>query len=137
MASRRLQRIVGQLAPNTSGSMAQGQRGNSDDDIVVVSALRTAIGKARGILQDTNVEDLLAGARAVVQQSRIDPSMIGDVVVGSVLGNAACQRVPHRCFMAGLPAEVPVHIVNRQCSSGCRPSPTWRPTSTLVTTTWA
>lgn len=88
----------------------------------MVSALRTAIGKARrGYFKDTNVEDLLAPVlRAVVQQSRIDPSMIGDVVVGSVLGKNVQRANECRiaCFMAGLPAEVPVHIVNRQCSSG-------------------
>ncbi len=49
---------------------------------------------------------------------------IGDIVVGSVLGNSSQRaneaRIASLC--AGIPEEVPVRTVNRQCSSGLQVS---------------
>jgi len=118
---QRLERLLGHLGPDTKLS-AQKASGSKDDEVVIVSALRTAIGRARkGVLAQTPVEDLLAPViQAAVKKSRVPVSMIGDVVVGSVLGKNVQRANEARiaCYMAGLPDEVPVHLVNRQCSSG-------------------
>jgi len=55
----------------------------------VVCAVRTPICKAKkGGLKDTPAEDLLATVlAAVVERTKIDPAVLGDVVVGSVLGS--------------------------------------------------
>ena len=95
---------------------------HSPDDIVIISALRTAIGKARrGVFKDTFVEDLLSPViKATIERTRIDPATLGDIAVGTVLGQNV-QRA-NECRMAMLladvPASVPLHILNRQCSSG-------------------
>ena len=94
----------------------------SPDDIVVVSALRTPITRAKkGGLKDTPADDLLATLlKATVAATGLDATDVGDVVVGSVLGNSSQRANECRIamFLAGFPQEVPVRTVNRQCSSG-------------------
>ena len=92
------------------------------DDVVIISALRTPITKAkRGGLKDTPPDDLLlAVMTATLQRTGIDPADIGDIVIGSVLGDSSQRAIQCRIasLLAGIPDTVPVHTVNRQCSSG-------------------
>jgi len=94
----------------------------SDDDIVIVSALRTAITKARrGGFKDMYVEDILAPVlKGVIDKTKLDPKKVGDIVVGTVLGSNSQRANEARiaAFLAGFPYSVPIHIINRQCSSG-------------------
>ena len=57
---------------------------------------------------------------ASTPQSGVAPSDIGDIVMGSVLGSGSQRANECRIamFYAGFPEEVPVRVVNRQCSSG-------------------
>lgn len=106
-----------QLQPqNTSGKFQK-----SDDDVVIVSAVRTAITKAkRGGFKDTHPTDLLVSVfKATVEKSKIDPKLIDDVCVGWVLapgGGATQARMA--MFLAGLPETAALSTTNRQCSSG-------------------
>jgi acetyl-CoA acetyltransferase len=90
--------------------------------VVIVSALRTPITKAkRGGLKDTPPDDLLlAVLTATLQRTGIDPADIGDIVIGSVLGDSSQRAIQCRIasLLAGIPDTVPIHTVNRQCSSG-------------------
>ncbi|CAH1790117.1 unnamed protein product [Owenia fusiformis] len=93
----------------------------SADDIVVVSAKRTPICKAkRGSFKDTFIDDLLAAAfDGVLKDVNIDPKMIGDICVGNVSQpgvGALMARMAQ--FYVGIPETVPLSTVNRQCSSG-------------------
>jgi len=103
-------------------SAAYPRRNATLDDVVIVSALRTPLTKARrGGLKDTDAVDLLATVlKAVLSQTGVEPSAIGDVVIGSVLGPSSQRANEARIamFFAGMPEEVPVRTVNRQCSSG-------------------
>merc|ERR1719265_2071620 len=55
----------------------------------------------------------------VVKQAGIDPAVIGDVVVGNVqLDGAYAAPARMAQLRAGFPASVPIHSLNRQCSSG-------------------
>ncbi|BFY98683.1 hypothetical protein BsWGS_01723 [Bradybaena similaris] len=93
---------------------------NKPDDIVIVSALRTPIGKAkRGLLKDTLCDDLLAVVfKAVIDEAKINPTDIGDVCVGNVLDPQAATTARLAQFYSGIPESVPVYTTNRQCSSG-------------------
>jgi len=91
------------------------------DDIVIISALRTPICRAKkGGFKDTMPDDLLKAAlEGVVNQSGIKHKDVDDVVVGNVqLGG--CYAAPARMaqFRAGFPAEVGLNCINRQCASG-------------------
>jgi enoyl-CoA hydratase/3-hydroxyacyl-CoA dehydrogenase len=93
-----------------------------DDDIVIVAAVRTPIGRAgRGLLKDTLPEDMLAPLiQALLTQTAVNPSDVGDVIVGTALprGDAAAVSTRVAALCAGLPDSVPVRLVNRLCASG-------------------
>ena len=86
--------------------------------MVVVCAVRTPICKAKkGGLKDTPAEDLLATVlAAVVERTKIDPAVLGDVVVGSVLGSNVWRANQARIamFLAKYPdsARAPARATN-------------------------
>ncbi|XP_076471938.1 3-ketoacyl-CoA thiolase B, peroxisomal-like [Babylonia areolata] len=90
------------------------------DDIVVVSALRTPITKAkRGGFKNTYVDDMLTAVfSGVLADTGLSPSDIEDVCVGNV--NNPKTEVAARVaqFFSGMPETVPVYSTNRQCASG-------------------
>ncbi|KAG9151128.1 hypothetical protein Leryth_002701 [Lithospermum erythrorhizon] len=92
------------------------------DDVVIVAAYRSPLCKAkRGGLKDTYADDLLAPVlRALIEKTNLDPSEVGDIIVGSVLapGSQRASECRMAAFYAGFPETVPVRTVNRQCSSG-------------------
>ncbi|KAF3572265.1 hypothetical protein F2Q69_00058183 [Brassica cretica] len=92
------------------------------DDVVIVAAQRTALCKAkRGSFKDTYPDELLAPVlRAVIEKTKLNPSEVGDIVVGNVLGSGSQKATEFRmaAFYAGFPETVPIRTVNRQCSSG-------------------
>ncbi len=90
------------------------------DDIVIVSALRTPITRASKVKGADAVDLLVPVFRAVLQQTKVEPQAIGDVVIGSVLGPSSQRATEVRmaALLAGIPESVPARTVNRQCSSG-------------------
>ncbi|KIY48859.1 thiolase [Fistulina hepatica ATCC 64428] len=93
----------------------------NDDDIVVVSAIRTAMTKSnKGGFKDTRPEYMLSQVlRAAYESVRLNPSLIEDIAVGNVLapsGGATPARMAS--FHAGIPTSTSISTVNRQCSSG-------------------
>ncbi|PWN89973.1 thiolase [Acaromyces ingoldii] len=93
----------------------------TDDDVVIVSALRTPITKAKkGGLAQACPEDMLGHVlKGVIAQSKIDPKLVEDVAVGNVLppgGGATVARMA--TLWAGIPNTAAVNTLNRQCSSG-------------------
>ena len=93
----------------------------SPDDVVVACALRTPFTKGgKGGLKDTPAADLLVHTlKSLISRSRIDPTLVEDVAVGSVLppgGGATEFRAA--ALVAGFPESTAVKSLNRQCSSG-------------------
>ncbi|GLT56417.1 hypothetical protein SLA2020_294600 [Shorea laevis] len=106
-----------------AGDSAAYQRSSVfGDDVVIVAAHRTAICKSkRGSFKDTYPDDLLAPVlRALIEKTNLNPSEVGDIVVGTVLapGSQRASECRMAAFYAGFPDTVPVRTVNRQCSSG-------------------
>lgn len=126
--SNRVQKIVGHvnaglLTPQATASpLPLGKIGTKNpDDVVVVSALRTPVCRAKkGAFKDVMPDDLLKAAlEGVVKQAGIKPEVVGDVVVGNVqLDGAYAAPARMAQFRAGFPASVPLRTLNRQCSSG-------------------
>ena len=90
---------------------------------VIVSAARTAIGKApRGTLRTTRPEEMAAAAvRAVMERApAVEAEDIDDVILGCAMPEAEQGMNVARIasLRAGLPVEVPAQTVNRFCSSG-------------------
>ncbi len=90
------------------------------EDVVVVSGVRTAIGRFQGAFADTPASDLGAAvikeavARAGIGVEHVDSVMLG--VVGQVAEDAYLSRVS--TIKAGLPVGTPAMNVNRLCGSG-------------------
>ncbi len=90
---------------------------------VIVSAARTAIGKApRGTLRTTRPEEMAAAAIGAVMERapNVDAKEIDDVIMGCAMPEAEQGMNVSRIasLRAGLPVEVPAQTVNRFCSSG-------------------
>jgi len=93
----------------------------SPNDVVVISALRTPICKAkRGAFKDVPPDDLLfAVLRATIDKTGISPSAIDDICVGNVQQSGAyAGPAKMTALRAGIPDTVPLYAINRQCSSG-------------------
>jgi acetyl-CoA C-acetyltransferase len=91
-----------------------------EDDVVMVSAARTAIGKFGGALKDIRAHQLAAHVmkEALRRAKNLDPHLLGDVVVGDCVqcfDEANTARTAQ--LAAGIPFEVPAFTVQRQCSS--------------------
>jgi acetyl-CoA acyltransferase len=92
-------------------------------DAVIVSALRTAVGKApRGALKDTRPDDMAAAViREVIHRTpAVDVSMIEDVILGCATPEAeqGMNVARQASWLAGIPKEAAAVTVNRFCSSG-------------------
>src|SRR5437588_6819189 len=92
------------------------------NEVVIVGAARTALGKApKGTLRNTRPDDIAAIAiNAAIERAGIEPGEVEDVVLGCAqpeleqglnIGRLAAIR-------AGLPMSVPGLQVNRFCASG-------------------
>ncbi|CAN5560656.1 thiolase family protein [soil metagenome] len=91
-------------------------------EAVIVSAVRTAVGKApKGTLKNTRSDELGATAiREAVARAGVDASLIDDVIMGCAFPEAEQGMNVARTasILAGLPVEASAMTVNRYCSSG-------------------
>ncbi len=92
-------------------------------EAVIVSAVRTAVGKApKGTLRNSRPDDLGAAAirDAVARVPGLEPALIDDVIMGCAFPEAEQGMNVARAAMieAGLPVETSAMTVNRYCSSG-------------------
>src|SRR5678815_5323887 len=90
-------------------------------DALIVSAVRTPVGRAGGALSDVRADDLAAIAvRACVDRIGFDASRIDDVILGCTNQAGEDNRNVARMavLLAGLPVGVPGQTVNRLCGSG-------------------
>lgn len=93
----------------------------SPNDVVVTACLRTPLTKGgKGGFKDTAGADLLYGAfKALIERSKIDPSLVEDIAVGNVLApGGGATEFRAAALAAGFPESTAVHSLNRQCSSG-------------------
>ncbi|CAZ86222.1 unnamed protein product [Tuber melanosporum] len=119
-ASARLNQITKQLAPGNN-SARDNLLEKHADDVVVTCALRTALTKGgRGGFKDTPAQDLLVGVlKGLIERSKINPAVVEDVAVGSVLApGGGATEFRAASLVAGFPVETAVYSLNRQCSSG-------------------
>lgn len=95
---------------------------SNEREVVIVSAVRTAIGRFGGTLRDIPASELGAVAiKASVERAGIDPSSIDEVLMGNVV-QAGQGQAPARqaAIKAGLPPFVGATTVNKICGSGLK-----------------
>ncbi|XP_049851164.1 3-ketoacyl-CoA thiolase B, peroxisomal-like [Schistocerca gregaria] len=125
VSQNRMGKILAHLRgqPDSCSVVCQptASQGFSDDDIVIVSAVRTPICKAkRGAFASVHWTKLLSvAARSACDRINLNPDLIEDVQVGTVLppgGGAHPARMA--LLAAGFPEKTCLSATNRQCSSG-------------------
>jgi len=90
-------------------------------DVMVLSGVRTAIGKYGGGLKDVPPADLAAlVTREAVGRAGVDPADVGHVVFGNVIHTEPRDMYLSRvaAVNGGLPVETPAFTLNRLCGSG-------------------
>src|SRR5450755_1650832 len=91
-------------------------------DIVIVAALRTAIGKFGGTLAKTPAPELGATViRALLAQTNLKPEQISEVILGQVLAAGSGQNPARQALVkSGLPFSIPAMTINKVCGSGLK-----------------
>jgi acetyl-CoA C-acetyltransferase len=92
------------------------------EDIVIVSAARTAVGKFGGSLAKTPATELGALViKEAIARAKLDPAQIGEVIMGQVLAAGAGQNPARQALIkSGVPKEVPALTINAVCGSGLK-----------------
>lgn len=96
---------------------------SNKNDPVIVSAVRTAVGKSqKGALRETRPDDLAAACLkgALERAGGFDPAALDDVILGCAMpeGPQGLNVARLAQFLAGIPYQVPAMTLNRFCSSG-------------------
>jgi len=93
-----------------------------EEDVVIIDAARTAIGKFEGSLATIPASKL--GARviaALLERTGLDPGQVNEVILGQVLTAGVGQNPARQAAIgAGLPVETPALTVNKVCGSGMK-----------------
>ena len=92
------------------------------EDIVIVSAARTAVGKFGGALAKTPATELGAAVvKAVLERAGVSADLIGEVIMGQVLTAGVGQNPARQTVIrSGLPHGVPGLTINAVCGSGLK-----------------
>ncbi|WP_459480141.1 acetyl-CoA C-acetyltransferase [Clostridium saccharoperbutylacetonicum] len=91
-------------------------------DVVIVSAVRTALGSFGGALKDVSAVDLGALViKEAVNRAGVKPELIEEVIMGNVIQAGLGQNTARQSTIkAGLPQEVSAMTINKVCGSGLR-----------------
>lgn len=92
------------------------------EDVVIVAALRTGVGKFGGSLAKIPASDLGAHViRGLIERTGVDPARISEVIMGQVLTAGVGQNAARQASRkAGLPDMVPAYTINKVCGSGLK-----------------
>ena len=91
-------------------------------EVVIVSAVRTALGSFGGTLKDVPAVELGAIViKEALNRARISGNQVDEVLMGNVVQAGLGQNVARQAAVkAGLPVEVPAMTINKVCGSGLR-----------------
>ena len=91
-------------------------------DIVFTTALRTAIGKYKGMWSKSQAHDLgEAVIKKILNHSKIEGNDVDEIIMGQVLTGSTGQNPARQAAMkAGIPKEKTAYVINQVCGSGLR-----------------
>jgi acetyl-CoA C-acetyltransferase len=92
------------------------------NDVVFTTALRTSIGKYEGLWKKVQAHDLGKSViKSILNTSKIDPSLIDEVIMGQVLTGGVGQNPARQAAIkAGIPIDKTGYVINQVCGSGLR-----------------
>ncbi|MBU8879207.1 acetyl-CoA C-acetyltransferase [Bacillus sp. FJAT-29790] len=91
-------------------------------EVVIVSAVRTAIGSFNGSLKDISAPALGAVAiKGALEKAGVKPEQIDEVILGNVLQSGLGQNPARQAALkAGIPESVSAMTINKVCGSGLK-----------------
>ena len=91
-------------------------------EVVIVSAVRTAIGNFGGALAGVSATELgITAAREAIRRAGISPDEISESIIGNILSAGLGQNVGRQiAIKAGIPDTKPAMTINKLCGSGLR-----------------
>lgn len=91
-------------------------------EVVIVSAVRTAVGSFGGSLKDVEARTLGSIViKEALNRAGVEGNVVDEVIFGSVLQAGLGQNISRQCSLdAGLPVTVPTMTLNKVCGSGLR-----------------
>src|SRR3970040_2662409 len=92
------------------------------EEIVIVGAARTAIGKCGGSLSSVTAAKLGAHIiKKVLERAGVAPDQVSEVIMGQVLAAGVGQNPARQAAIrAGLPDMIPAMTINKVCGSGLK-----------------
>src|SRR6266581_3136806 len=92
------------------------------DDVVIISGVRTPVGKFLGSLSDFSATQLGAiVVREAVNRAHLDPKQVDECIMGNVVSAGLGQNPARQAaIFGGLPPEVGAMTVNKVCGSGLK-----------------
>ena len=92
------------------------------DDVVIVSAARTAVGSFNGAFANLPAHELGAVAiKAALERAGLEPGRVSEVIMGQILTAAQGQNPARQASIAaGIPVDSPAWGINQLCGSGLR-----------------
>jgi len=95
---------------------------DKQNNIVITSAVRTAIGSFKGSLKDIHAHELGSTViKEAIKKSNLKPNDVDEVIMGQVLTAAVGQNSARQAaIQAGLPIEKTAYVINQVCGSGLR-----------------
>ena len=92
------------------------------EDIVIVAAARTAVGKFGGTLAKTSATDLGAAViKNLLERTKLSADQIGEVILGQVLAAGVGQNPARQSLIkSGIAKETPALTINAVCGSGLK-----------------
>src|ERR1700757_3883418 len=94
----------------------------ASDDVVIISACRTPVGKFQGSLSDFSAPQLGAiVVREAVQRAKLDPKQVDECIMGNVISAGLGQNPARQAAIyGGLPPQVGAMTINKVCGSGLK-----------------
>src|ERR1700755_35867 len=92
------------------------------DDVVIVSAVRTPIGKFQGSLSELTAPQLGAlVVKEAVHRAHLEPKQVDECIMGNVISAGLGQNPARQAALnGGLPPEVAALTINKVCGSGLK-----------------
>jgi acetyl-CoA C-acetyltransferase len=91
-------------------------------DVVIASAVRTAVGTFGGALRDIPAVELgKIAVQEALKRAKIKPEQVEEVILGNVLTAGQGQNPARQVLIrSGIPKEVPATTINKVCASGLK-----------------
>src|SRR6185312_16574716 len=91
-------------------------------DVLIVSAVRTPIGKFGGSLAQMTAADIgTVAARAALERAGVSPSAVEETIIGNARQAGGGPNVARQISIrSGVPETVPAYTVNQACASGMK-----------------